>query len=389
VALGLLLLVGWFAQQQGWIDAQTFGRLVEFAQEEAGIETEAPDSQPAASRPLPPPVVEEVGDGALQAFFTTPYLVYPDVPAERTPPAHEQAILSDLDAAQTSIDVATFEYNLMSIADALIRAQERGVAVRLALDKENLEKEEMEEWIERVEAAGIPVAWQDATAFLHSKYIIVDNRIVWMGSWNITENDTYRNNNNLLRITAPAIVENYEAEFSQMFDGVFGNSKESLAPNPVVEVNGIRIENYFSPKDSVASRIVERLQGAQSSIRFLAFSFTSDEIAQAMLDRHAAGVPVQGVFEARNAHGTGAEFEALEAQGLEVLEDGNCYTMHHKVIIIDEQTVITGSYNFSQRAEDTNDENLVMIDSPELARQFLDEFERVYGQAQTPTQCGG
>lgn len=335
------------------------------------------------------PRIYQDGTGSIEVFFTTPALVYPDEPARRMPQPFEQALIADIDAARSSVDLATFEYNLRSIAEALVRAKERGVAVRLALDRENLEKPEMAAWAGEMEQAGIPIAWEDSTGFLHSKFVIVDNTLVWMGSWNVTNNDTYRNNNNLLRITIPPIVDNYNAEFSQMFAGNFGNSKLTLAPNPVVQMDAVQMENYFSPQDRALPLLVERLQAAQSSIRFMAFSFTSDDIAQAMLDRHATGVLVQGVFESRNAGGTGADFNLLKQGGVDVLEDGNCYTMHHKVIIIDERTVITGSYNFTRRAEETNDENLLIIDDPQLAQQFLAEFERVYTQARQPIRCGG
>jgi phosphatidylserine/phosphatidylglycerophosphate/cardiolipin synthase-like enzyme len=49
--------------------------------------------------------------------------------------------------------------------------------------------------------------------------------------------------------------------------------------------------------------------------------------------------------------------------------------------------VITGSYNFTGSAEKDNDENLVIAEDPALARAYLDEFERVYTQVQTPTRC--
>ncbi len=345
---------------------------------------------PGETLGTPPAEVQQPGVGAMQVHFTTPSLIYPDVPNRRTAPPHEQALIADIDSAQRSIDMVTFEYNLMSIAEALIRAQQRGVTVRLALDRENLEKPEMAAWAGKVEAAQIPIAWEDSDAFLHSKFVIIDNATLWMGSWNATINDTYRNNNNLLRITIPAIVANYAAEFEQMAAGHFDSaSKKVLTPNPVIEVEGIRIENYFSPQDGAAKHIIERLNNAQQRIDFLAFSYTSDPIAEAMLSRHAAGVPVRGVFERRNAGGLGSEYDKLKQAGAEVLEDGNCYTMHHKVIIIDGRTVITGSYNFTGRAEDVNDENLLIIDDPALAQQYSAEFERVYQQARQPTRCQG
>ena len=70
----------------------------------------------------------------------------------------------------------------------------------------------------------------------------------------------------------------------------------------------------------------------------------------------------------------------MSAAGLDVRLDGNTGKMHHKVIIIDESILITGSYNFSRNAETQNDENVLVIHNPELAARFLKEFERVYGK---------
>jgi phosphatidylserine/phosphatidylglycerophosphate/cardiolipin synthase-like enzyme len=107
-----------------------------------------------------------------------------------------------------------------------------------------------------------------------------------------------------------------------------------------------------------------------------------------MIAQLKAGLIVQGVFEKQNANGIGADFAKLQAGGVDVLQDGNCYILHHKVIIIDERTVVTGSYNFTSSAERDNDENLVIVDDPAIARAYLEEFERVYAQVQAPTRCG-
>ena len=119
----------------------------------------------------------------------------------------------------------------------------------------------------------------------------------------------------------------------------------------------------------------------------MTFSYTADTIAEAMVAKVKAGLAVRRVFETQNASGSGADFNRLQQGGVDVLEDGNCYILHHKVIVIDERTVITGSYNFTSSAERDNDENLVIVDDPNLARAYLDEFQRVYAQAQAPTRC--
>ena len=137
----------------------------------------------------------------------------------------------------------------------------------------------------------------------------------------------------------------------------------------------------------MAKYVLQRLQAAKRSIHFMAFSYTEDKISDAMIAKLKAGLTVRGVFESQNARGSGSMFGGMRGGGVDVLEDGNCYILHHKVIIIDERTVITGSYNFTGSAEKDNDENLVIVDDPNLARAYLDEFERVYAQAQAPTRC--
>jgi phosphatidylserine/phosphatidylglycerophosphate/cardiolipin synthase-like enzyme len=335
----------------------------------------------------PPRPAATTVDGAIAVFFTTPELVYPDVPRGRIAPAAERALLADIAAARSSIDLASFEYNLDSLATALAQAQARGVRVRLALDRESLINPVMARWAGSVEDAGVTVSWQEGDGFLHSKFVIIDRRVVWTGSWNPTVNDTYRNNNNLLRIRAPELVANYSAEFAQMAAGTFGGGKVRQTPNSLVQLGATRVENYFSPHEQVRTRIIALIGQAEQHIEVLAFAFTDDAIGAALAERHAAGVPVRVVFEARNAMGVGSEFAPLRAQGLEVLSDGNCYTMHHKVIIIDGRIVITGSYNFTARAEEVNDENLLIISNPALAAAYQAEFARIYAQAQGPPRC--
>jgi phosphatidylserine/phosphatidylglycerophosphate/cardiolipin synthase-like enzyme len=154
-----------------------------------------------------------------------------------------------------------------------------------------------------------------------------------------------------------------------------------------VRLGAARVEVYFSLEDGVAKHVLQRLAAAKKSIHFMTFSYTADAISDAMIAKVKAGLVVRGVFESQNAGGSGADFTRLKAGGVDVLSDGNCYILHHKVIVIDERTVITDSYNFISSAEKDNDENLVIVDDPNLARAYLDEFQRVYAQAQAPTRC--
>jgi phosphatidylserine/phosphatidylglycerophosphate/cardiolipin synthase-like enzyme len=93
---------------------------------------------------------------------------------------------------------------------------------------------------------------------------------------------------------------------------------------------------------------------------------------------------VRGVFETTGSETRFSEYGRMKDARLDVWQDGNPYLMHHKVFIVDEQTVILGSFNFSENADTENDENVMIVDDPSLAQAFTAEFGRVYEQAKNP-----
>lgn len=348
---------------------------------ESPASNDAPPPASGPSRPVP-------ANDALRAYFTTPTLVYPDRRDQRGDSPLMDAVIADLNAAKRTIDLATFDLDLEPIGQALIAARRRGVEVRLVVDSEHLEDAKVAALTGALEQARIPVTFDDREAFMHNKFLVVDSSITWFGSWNLTENDTFRNNNNMVRAVNAQLAGYYQAEFEQMFGGAFGSRKqEGIAEQPV-RIGNARLTAYFSPKDRPAQYVVEAINQARSSIRFMTFSFTSEPIGTAMIEQHKAGVSVQGVFERQNAEGVGAEYPIMRDAGMDVFEDGNCYIVHHKVIILDERIVITGSFNFTANADRSNDENMVIIDDPALAQAYLEEYQRIYEQAKNPLRCG-
>jgi len=180
------------------------------------------------------------------------------------------------------------------------------------------------------------------------------------------------------------MAENYTKEFEEMFvDDKFGPDLVAETPNPRVTIDGTPIDVYFSPDDSVQASFVDLVNNAQQSIYFMAFSFTADEIGDAVRNRARDGVVVAGVMETEQVNSNiGTEFDLFKQAALDVLRDGNDGQMHHKVMIIDESIVILGSYNFTNSAETKNDETLIVVYSKEIAAQFMAEFQRIHSQAQ-------
>ena len=84
------------------------------------------------------------------------------------------------------------------------------------------------------------------------------------------------------------------------------------------------------------------------------------------------------VIEKENAYWKGSEYERLLQAGVDVRLDGNPYTMHHKVGIVDGKIVVTGSYNWTWSAENRNDENIIILMSRSIAENYEKEFQRVW-----------
>jgi phosphatidylserine/phosphatidylglycerophosphate/cardiolipin synthase-like enzyme len=222
---------------------------------------------------------------------------------------------------------------------------------------------------------------------MHNKFVILDRMDVWTGSMNFTVGAAYKDNNNLVHVRSAEVAQDYTTEFEQMFTHhLFGSDTVADTPYPKLTINGTPLEIYFSPDDKVAARILEILNDAQESLYFMAYTITSNEIGYAITQQSQAGITVAGVMdEGQVATGQGSEYDLFLQAGLNVRLDGNPNgLMHHKVIIIDEKIVITGSYNFTASAEEENDENVVIIFSPSVARSYLQEFQHIYDQAQPP-----
>ncbi len=335
--------------------------------------------------PLPSALQEipvHVGRGARGSFFEI-YFTDPANPASRQESGGiEGPLVASIDAAKLSVDVAIYSFSLMDVGNALLRARDRGVTVRVVMESDNLDRSVPRTLME----SGVTVIGDRREGLMHDKFIVIDRAEVWTGSMNLTVTGAYDDNNNLLHIRSVPLAENYLAEFNEMFESdQFGTDSVPGSPNPSVMVDGVQIETYFSPDDGVAAQLMNLLQGAQESILFLAYTFTSDDLAQIIKSKHEAGIRVAGVMDNELiTSNEGSDFNLFTKAGLNVRRDGNPGLMHDKIIIIDGSIVVTGSYNFTAAAENRNDENILVIHSKEIAEFYTSEFTRIFDLAQQP-----
>jgi phosphatidylserine/phosphatidylglycerophosphate/cardiolipin synthase-like enzyme len=317
-----------------------------------------------------------------EVYFTDPLTINnPDVLTGSI----EEKLIEFINNAQVSIHIASFEFNLTPVADALIAAKNRGVDVKWVTDnKYGLEDDSKpgRGQFSLMSAAGIEVKDDDGrAASMHNKFWIFDQKIVWTGSTNISVNGIFEQNNNVLVIRSPEMAFIFEREFQELWNGQFGPNAPSTMNNQWAILDGTPIQAIFSSEDNALSNLIALVNDAKTSIRFLAFSFTDYPLAQAMIDRSKAGVEVKGVFETLGSTGIYSELKTMWCAQLPVRQDGNPSFLHDKIIIIDNSIVATGSLNYSTNADESNEENVVILDNAEIAALYLQEFDKLWNQA--------
>ena len=298
--------------------------------------------------------------------------VVAEIPAENTFPTEVYFcpggdcaghLIENIESAQKTVHCAVFDLDEPDIIRALARKSQTA-DVKIVMDKDNDEGQ----------IKGDGTRWDNNNQLSHNKFCVFDNQKVWTGSFNPTVRDNTKNNNNALLLYSSHLADNYEKEFQEIWNGTFGDGEEIMYP--VVILNGKKIENYFCPEDRCKEHVINALSKAEKSIHFMTFSFTDEEIADAVLFKNR--LDVKGIFEKSQGGSEYSQYWRLNDFGLNVIKDTNPFNMHHKVFIIDSKTVVTGSYNPSGGGSYRNDENVLIIEDEALAQKFEEEFEGLW-----------
>ncbi|QQX87703.1 phospholipase D family protein [Cupriavidus necator] len=138
------------------------------------------------------------------------------------------------------------------------------------------------------------------------------------------------------------------------------------------------IQVGFSPEGSARKLVLETIGSARHTIQMLAYSFQAPDIMQALVDAKNRGVEVRVVIDKkRNLGGASkAAMDFVTRNGVELRTNDHFHIHHDKTIIVDGNTVETGSFNFAPSAETANSENVVVIrDMPEVSRQYIEHWQ--------------
>ncbi|MDR1997228.1 MAG: phospholipase D family protein [Candidatus Margulisbacteria bacterium] len=137
---------------------------------------------------------------------------------------------------------------------------------------------------------------------------------------------------------------------------------------------------YFAPQDKPDQKLIRLLNQAKTEVNIAVYSLTKTDIAQAIVSARQRGVKVRILTDREQAANKYARDEYFESYQIPVARDTHKGYMHHKFAVIDGKIVVTGSYNWSNNASYNNDENMLVIESPELAEIFNNEFGRLWQQ---------
>ena len=308
--------------------------------------------------------------------------------------------------AKRSIDVALYSLSGSvgaEIANALVSAKNRGVKVRVIGEYDN---RTTAPW-STLQNNGIPyvndqIGYNDGMGLSHNKFFIIDYRggapdSVWIitGSWNPTDPGTNDDRQNLLEIQDVALAGAYTREFEEMWgsntdiansnDSRFGSRKLNNTPHNFV-IGGRKVECYFSPSDRTTYNIGKTLGKTQKSINIATLTLTRRDLADSIISAKNRNVKTRVILS--NNVDTGTQFSYLQSNGVDIrLKGFTTGFLHHKYAIIDAEPigytpyVVTGSHNWSSSAENSNDENTLIIQDAQIANFYLQEFAARYYEA--------
>ncbi len=130
----------------------------------------------------------------------------------------------------------------------------------------------------------------------------------------------------------------------------------------------------FTPGGQCTQLIVDTINSAKKSIDVQAYGFSSQPIINALVQAESKGVQVRVILDKSNLSGNNSGIPALQHAGIPVSIDYKVKIAHNKVMIIDDQTVITGSFNFTNSAQTRNAENVLIVNNPQVASQYEQNF---------------
>ena len=158
------------------------------------------------------------------------------------------------------------------------------------------------------------------------------------------------------------------------------DANSALLPKTSATANVGESEAFFSPGESCRNVIIQQINSAIRNLKICVFTISDDRITDSIFAAHRKGVDIKVITDNDKSLDLGSDIARLVQSRIVVKMDDTPNHMHHKFIIVDDQTVITGSYNWTQSAARFNQENLILTKEAVLVKSFLVEFDRLWNR---------
>ena len=293
----------------------------------------------------------------------------------------EQVIIDFINGAQKRLEIAVQELESKPIAQAIIDARKRKVLVKLVLEQSYLKRTPPKDdpWSpggknepnrgvhDAILRTNIDVKVDYNAGIFHQKFIVKDGEEVLTGSTNFTPTGTNNNLNHIVIVRDKAVAKIYRREFKEIQQGHFGKLNEGHDSRPTeVTVSNVPIKVLFAPDHNPEMEIMKQMLKARSRIDFAIFTFSKssgiDDTMLRILDFD--NMPIRGAFDGRQGAQDWSPITQISAKGadLHAVNKGNGVgKLHHKLMVLDDEVVIAGSFNYTGPANQLNDENIIIL----------------------------
>lgn len=152
------------------------------------------------------------------------------------------------------------------------------------------------------------------------------------------------------------------------------------ATSALVSSTASTTDTFFSPGDACRNTIIQRIDGAIKQLQICVFTISDDSITKSLLAAHRRKVQIKVITDNDKSLDQGSDIDQLARVGIPVKMDITSNHMHHKFMIADRHTLITGSYNWTLSAAKYNHENILLAREANVIKSFSNEFDKLWNE---------
>ena len=322
-------------------------------------------------------------DEKIEVVFTTPSNPKDSQLLDR--------ILSEIDKAKEKIWISAYSLNEEKLINKLLEKSSVNIDIRILFcDTSLLEKQTetdddvaiKEEINKLAQNDNITVTFVNRAhinSIMHNKIIVIDDKVTITGSTNLTRSGIFDQTNDTLIINSRSINSIYSNEFN-MLNNYISRGTSHYSRNIPSAGTQLDISIFFTPDDRAETQILDLIERAKKRILFMVYSFTSNTLAGAIKVANNRKVDVRGIFcktwaDDNETYSVHSKIAPVKFK-LGYSESKEKYNLIHNKIMIVDDYLITGSYNFTASARTNNDENILIIKNKELVEEYINYFEK-------------